>query len=57
MLEQKINLFSRNLVVSRMPHPDILETVGGDRISLKQELRKTETEISTVEIFSKKPLK
>ena len=36
-------------------HPHILKTVEGDGISMKREVPKTKTEISTVEFFSKKP--
>ena len=42
-------------VECRKPHLDILKTVGGVAFCVIQELRKRETEISTVEIFSKKP--
>ena len=43
--------------MSRMQkkHPGILKTVGADRFFVKSKLRKTETEITAFEFFSKKP--
>ena len=49
----------RNLVVTRMQKTasDTLKTVGGDSFFVMPELRKSEAEISTVEIFFRKNLK